>query len=64
MPLVIALTEILCPKNACCRHRAKTRKIVHKNQLIDNGNSRHLLRSQLSDHNIIQKTHKICDCIL
>ena len=38
---------------------AKYCQIVYKNQLIDNCNTGHLLGSQLSYHNVIQKTDQI-----
>mgnify|MGYP006912450589 CR=1 FL=1 len=35
-------------------------RLYTKNQLIDNCNTGHLLGSQLSYHNVIQKTDEIC----
>ena len=64
MSLMISFTKILSSKNTCCRYRAKNGQIIYKDQLIDNRNSGHLLRSKLSYHNIIQKADQICDCIL
>ena len=64
MPLVVALTKILSAKNARRGCRAKDRQIVDKNQLVDNGNAGHLLRAQLSHHDIIQKTDQIGNGIL
>ena len=64
MSLMISFSVILCPKNAGCRRRTKYCQIVYKNQLIDNCNAGHLLGSQLSYHNVIQKTDEICYGIL
>ena len=53
MPLMIALAKILGTKNTGCGYGSEDRQIVYKNQLVHDSNTGHLLRTQLSYHNII-----------
>ena len=64
MSLMVALAEILGTENTGCRHGTKNGQIVYKNQLVHDGNTGHLLRSQLSHHDIIQKAYQIGNGIL
>ena len=64
MSLMISLSIILCTKNTCRRNRAKDCQIVYKNELIYNRNTGHLLRAELSNHDIVQEADQIRDGIL
>ena len=39
-------------------------RIIHKDQLIDDGNAGHLLRADAADHDIIQQADEVCDAVL
>jgi hypothetical protein len=43
---------------------AEDAEIEHKQELVDNSDAGHRLRTDLADHDIIQKAYKICDHIL
>ena len=62
--LIISASVKLGAKNSGPRYCAKNADIKHKKQLVGNSNSRHLLRSYLPDHNIVQQSHKISDSVL
>ena len=64
MAFMIALSKILCTKNTGCRYCPKDCQVIYKYQLIDDRNTGHLLCTKLSDHDIIQKAHQVCDRIL
>ena len=59
MPFMISFSVILRSENTCCRRCPEYRQIVYENQLIDDCYPGHLLCSELSYHNIIQKTDQI-----
>ena len=61
---MILLSEILGCKNPCTGYPAENAEIIHKDQLIDDRRTGHLLCTDPPDHNIIQKTDKIRDTIL
>ena len=61
---IVFLSKILCGKDSCTGHSAKDTQIVYKYQLIDNSNPRHLLRSDLTNHDVVQQAYKVCDSVL
>ena len=42
----------------------KYREVENKHQLVYDSDARHFDRAEPSHHNIINQSHKICDCIL
>ena len=61
---MIAAAEKLCAENARAGDGTKNGKVEDKNQLIDDGDTGHLLRADPADHDIIQQTDKIGDAVL
>lgn len=53
MSLMIALAKILGTEDAGCGYGSEDCQIVYKDQLVHDSDTGHLLRSQLSYHNII-----------
>ena len=53
MSLMIALAKILGTEDTGCGYSSEDRQIIHKDQLVHDSNTGHLLRTQLSYHNII-----------
>ena len=53
MPLMIALAKILGTEDAGCGYGSEDRQVVYKDQLVHDSDTGHLLRTQLSYHNII-----------
>ena len=62
--VMISAAEKLCAKNSGTGNRAENRQIKYKNQRVGNRNAGHLLRSDPSDHDIIQHTHKLGNAVL
>ena len=62
--VVIPAAVELRPQDAGSCHDAEYADVKHKQDLICNGHAGHRLRSDLSDHDIIQHPHEIGDCIL
>ncbi len=61
---MIFLPEILSSKNTGTGYGAKQTKVVDKEKLVHDCHTRHLLRANLPDHDIVKKSHKICDPVL
>ena len=61
---IIFLSKILRGKDSRTGHPAEDTQIVYKDQLIDNCNPRHLLRSDLTNHDVVQQAYKVCDSVL
>ena len=61
---MIFLPEILSCKNSRTGNPSENAEIIHKDQLIDDGNAGHLLRADAADHDIIQQADEVCDAVL
>ncbi len=57
--LMIALSVILRPKNPGSGNRSENTEVKHHHKLIGYRNSRHLVRSGLSYHNIVEQADEI-----
>ena len=62
--LLIVFPVILGGKDPCPGQAAEDAEIENEDELVDNGNAGHGLRTHLSHHHIVQQAHKICDHIL
>ena len=62
--LVVALSEILRSENSCTGYPSENAKVIDKKKLVDNCNAGHLLGTDLSYHDVVQKADKVGDCLL
>ena len=60
----VARTEELGAEDAGARDAAEHTEVKYEYQLVGDGNARHRLGSQLTDHNIIKQVDKVGDAIL
>ncbi len=61
---LVFLSEILCRENTRSGYAAEQAQIVDKDQLVNDGDTRHRLRADPADHNVVQKTYKIRNTVL
>ena len=61
---MVLLSEILGSKNPRSGQPAEDTEIIHHQQLVHDSHSGHLLRTDLSHHDIVQQAHKVCDPVL
>ena len=62
--LVVIISIKLGAQNTSARNCAKNTDVIYKNQLVHDRYAGHLLRSNLSDHDVIQHTDKIRNPVL
>ena len=62
--LVVALSEILRSENSCTGYSSENAKVIDKKKLVDNCDSGHLLGTDLSYHDVVEKTDKVGDTVL
>ena len=43
---------------------ARPPKVEYEQQLVDYGDAGHRLRSDLSDHDVVEQAHEVCDNVL
>ena len=49
----------LCCKYSCGGNRSEYQKIEYKNELVNNGNTGHLLCAEASDHNVVKQVYEL-----
>ena len=62
--LYVAATVELGSKYSRTRNRTENRKVKYENKHIHNRNTRHLLRSERTNHKIVKQVNKIGNCVL
>ena len=62
--LDVAESVILCGEYSARRHRAEYEKVKDKDELVDDGNTRHSLRSESSDHDVVEQVDEIRQSVL
>ena len=60
----IFLPVVLRRKDAGAGNCSEQAEVIDKQDLVDNGNTGHGLRADLTDHNIVQHVYKVCDTVL
>ena len=62
--LVVALSEKLRTKQPRTRDRPEDAEVKHEQQLVDDRHARHLLGSDLPNHDVVQKAYEIGNTVL